>query len=106
MLFKNKPDEEKRSKLMPIRWTVAEREIINEAANARGLTPTEYIRRAALKRKTDIRYEKEIVLALRGVCSEISRLYNDSVAQGLNPDKALLAPVIEQAIAAMLRIEK
>jgi hypothetical protein len=67
---------------------------------------SEFMRRAALGRRADVRYEHKIVLALREVCDVISRLHNESVAKGLNPDKESLAVVIEEAIAAMQRISK
>lgn len=105
-LFQTKAVELKRTKRMPVLWTPAEYLIVEEAARARLLTPSEFVRRAALGRKTDVRYEKEIVLALLKISAEISRLHNESVAKGLNPQKELLEPLVEQAIAAMLRIEK
>lgn len=105
-LFQTVPDEVRKSKTILLRLTVKDAATINTSAKARNLSVTEFIRRAALGRKADLRYETEIVLALREYAQTIRDIHAAMVNQGIPPPEAEWRPAIQQAIAAMLRISK
>lgn len=105
-LFKKKPDAERRTERREIRMTKKEAEAIEASARARNLDVTQFILRAALGRRADVRYETEIVLALRDVVKALKTLHKAVVDRGLVPPEAEWRPVIKEAVAAMLRISK
>lgn len=74
-LFKTKPAHEKRTIRYPILLTEKEAETIRHAAFIRNLSVADFIRRAALGRKADVKFETEIVLALCNLVDEIKRMH-------------------------------
>lgn len=105
-LFKKKEDAEKGLKRREFRLTEEEDRQICDAAALRQLNVSEFIRRAALGRKADVRVEVEIILMLIEVVKEIRELHTAVLATGALPPEPQWQPVIDQAVAAMLRIEK
>lgn len=105
-LFTKKPAEEKRSTTSLIRWTEDEIEQVKTAAKIRNLTVSEFIRRAALGRKADVRFETQIVLALHYVVQEARILHKAMTEQGAAPPEKELLELIEGAREAMLRISR
>ena len=105
-LFKKIPDADRRSIRYEIRLNAAEEAAIKHAADIRKLSVAEYFRRAALGRRADVRYEMEIVLQLSLVVQSIREMHADLVVRGFAPTAEGFRPVIKEAIAAMLRIEK
>lgn len=104
-LFKPKPADEKRSIRYPILLTEKEAMAIRNAALIRNLSVAEFIRRAALGRKADVRYETEIVLALRDVTQAIRKMHADFVETKVLPTEfEEWRVVIQQATAAMGRV--
>lgn len=104
-LFKTKPADEKRSIRYPILLTEKEAMAIRNSALIRNLSVAEFIRRAALGRKADVRYETEIVLALREVAHAIKKMHADFVEKKILPTEFVeWRVVIQQATAAMLRV--
>lgn len=89
-----------------LRLTREEDQLIRDAAGLRQLDVSEFIRRAALGRKADVRVEVEIVLMLIEVVKEMRELHTAVVATGALPPESKWQPVIDQAVAAMLRIQK
>lgn len=77
-LFKKKEEHEKRSHVRQIRFTKKELEQIQENASIRNLDFSEYMRRTALGRKADVRFDQQIVLTLSQLVQEIRRLYKIS----------------------------
>lgn len=74
-LFKTKPAHQKRTIRYPILMTEKEAETIRQAALIRNLSVADFIRRAALGRKADVKFETEIVLALCNLVDEIKELH-------------------------------
>jgi uncharacterized protein (DUF1778 family) len=105
-LFQKKDEASARSVRRELRLTQEEDQQIRDAASLRQLDISEYIRRAALGRKADVRIEVEAILMLIEVVKDIRELHAVVVATGALPPEAQWQPVIEQAVAAMLRIEK
>lgn len=105
-LFTKKADADKRTKRYPILLTPAEDEIISHAAAIRTLSVADYFRRCALGRRADIRYEVHIVLQLTRVVQAIRAMHADLVERGIEPTAEGFRPVIQEALDAMLRIQK
>jgi uncharacterized protein (DUF1778 family) len=105
-LFQKKDEASARSVRRELRLTQEEDQQIRDAASLRQLDISEYIRRAALGRKADVRIEVEAILMLIEVVKDIRELHAVVVATGALPPEAQWQPVIDQAVAAMLRIEK
>jgi uncharacterized protein (DUF1778 family) len=105
-LFKPVPDDIRRSISIIIRLNQAEAAQIRHAADIRCLTVSDFIRRAALGRKADVRFETHIVLALHHVVQEIREMHKTYLEQGFQPPEELWLPLIKEAGAAMLRISK
>ena len=74
-LFKTKPAHEKRIIRYPILLTEQEAETIRHAALIRNLSVADFIRRAALGRKADVKFETQIVLALCSLVNEIKNMH-------------------------------
>lgn len=74
-LFKTKPAHEKRTIRYPILMTEKEAETIRHSALIRNLSVADFIRRAALNRKADVKFETEIVLALCSLVNEIKNMH-------------------------------
>lgn len=106
-LFQKIDEEQKRSIRFPILLTQKEAEKIRFSAKTRDLSVAEFIRRAALSRKADLRYEIEIVQELREVTQTIRRIHADLVEKKMSPSEIEdWLPAIEQATATMLKISK
>jgi len=105
-LFKKIPDADRRSSRCEIRLNAAEEGAIKHAAEIRNLSVAEYIRRAALGRRADVRYDMEIVLQLSLVVQSIRAMHADLVVRGMAPTAEGFRPVIQDAREAMRRIEK
>ena len=74
-LFKTKPAHQKRTIRYPILLTQKEAETIRHFALIRNLSVADFIRRAALNRKADVKFETEIVLALCSLVNEIKNMH-------------------------------
>jgi hypothetical protein len=105
-LFKKLPEAEKRTIRYEILLSQSEAEEIRTFARIRNLSVAEYMRRSSLHRRTDVRYETEMVLALREVVQAIRRLHSTFAAKDIPAPKQELGAVIDEALAAMLRICK
>lgn len=105
-LFQQKDETSTRSVRRELRLTKEEDRQIRDAAALRQIDVSDLIRRAALGRKADVRVEVEIILMLIEVVKEIRELHTAVLATGALPPEQQWQPVIDQAVAAMLRIEK
>lgn len=105
-LFKKLSEAEKRTIRYEILLSQNEAEDIRTFARIRNLSVADYMRRSSLHRRTDIRYETETVLALREAVQLIRQLHSTFVANGIAPPKHELGLLIDEALAAMLRISK
>ncbi len=105
-LFKQVPDEVRKSKSILIRVSEKEFEAIGASALIRNLSVAEFVRRAALGRKADVHFETEIVLALREVVQAIRKVYAAFMDKGIVPPVEEWRPVMKEAMNAMLRISK
>ena len=105
-LFKTKPDAERRSGRLVVRVTEEERNRIEQAASIRQLDVAEFMRRAALGRKADVRYETENGLQLINLVRAIRAIHKDMLEMKIKPPEDIWQPIVEQAVAAMLRISK
>ena len=104
-LFKPLPDAVRKNVVLHIRMSVSDAEIITAAAKARNLSVCDYMRRATLGKRTDVRYESQVVLALTAVVEAFQTLHTAVVEQGLFFEHEW-DPVIDEAVAAMRRISK
>lgn len=105
-LFKKLPKTEKRTVRYEIMLFVTEAEEIRTSARIRNLSVADFIRRAALGRRADVRFDTETVLALREVVRTIRELHTTFAAKELRLPIDRLGEVIDAALAAMLRISK
>ena len=105
-LFQKKDETSARSVRRELRLTKEEDRQIRDAAAVRQIDVSDLIRRAALGRKADVKIEVEIILVLIEVVKEIRELHACVLATGILPPEPQWQPVIDQAVAAMLRIEK
>lgn len=105
-LFEKKAESETRTFRYPVMLNAKELEAIKQAALVRNMSVAEFMRRAALGRKADVRYETQIILELRNVAQEIRNLHASYFAHEFQPPEDVLLPVIKEATAAMLRISK
>ncbi|CAG0950743.1 hypothetical protein RHDC4_00059 [Rhodocyclaceae bacterium] len=105
-LFKKVPDAERRTIPLKIMLNAAEDEAIKRAAEIRILDKSEYVRRAALGRRADVRYETEIVLALTKVTQSIRALHVDLMEKGIAPSAEAMRVIVKDARDAIRRIEK
>ena len=105
-LFTKKSDADLRTFRCSVMLNADENVAIKHAADIRHLSVADYFRRTALGKRTDVDYEMEIVLRLSTIVQTIRDLHVDLVERGLEPTAEGFRPVIDEAIAAMLRIEK
>lgn len=105
-LFKKLPDAEKRTVRYEILLTQNEAKDIRTFAQIRNLSVADFMRRASLGRRADVRYETETVLCLREIVQSIRQLHATFAAKNIPPPKDHLEVLIDQALAAMLRISK
>lgn len=104
MKFKKRTDVEKRSARIPILFTKTEEEAVRQSAENRGLSVSDFIRRTALGRKADARYEPLVILELREVALAIHALHKEYLQHGFIPPEEVLEPVILEAVAAIKRV--
>lgn len=102
-LFQKVADSEAR-KPRGFRATNKEWESIQKEASVRNLTANDYLIRAALGRRADVRIETEIIIALRDVVAAIRALHASVVELKLQPLKEEWGVIIDEACAAMRRI--
>lgn len=105
-LFKNISEENRKTKVIHVRVTLADAETITASAAARNLNVCDFVRRAALGRRADVRFETEIVLKLIDVVKAIRILHGAMVAEGIPSDEPAWGLVIDEALCAMRRISK
>lgn len=104
-LIKPVSDENRKSVAYQVRLNQAEAIAIRRSALMRNLSVAEFIRRAALGRKADVRYETEIVLALREVTQAIRKMHADFVEAKILPvEFEEWRVVIKQATEAMGKV--
>jgi hypothetical protein len=84
--------------------TIAESETIRKAAHIRSLSVAEFIRRAALGRRADVRYEDEIVRQLSTVVRVIRGMHAAYREHGIEASLEEFRPVIRAARDAILLI--
>lgn len=89
---------------MMIRLTPSEAQKIRHAADIRCLDVSEFVRRAALGRKADVRIETKIILALHHVIQDIRAMRQTLSERGVPPPDELLLQVIHAAGAAIMSI--
>lgn len=104
MLFKKKPEDQRRSSRIPVRVTMVERDKIIEAARIRALDVSEFMRRAALGRKADVRIAGDIIMELREVTKAIRELHAAYLAIGETPPEDVLRPIMDEIVKAMKRV--
>jgi hypothetical protein len=105
-LFKAVPDAVRKDTAILVRISQIENDQIRYSASIRNLSVAEFMRRAALGRKADVRYETEIVLQLSEVTRVLRGLHREMIAKGMSPPEAIWTPVMDAALAAMIRISK
>lgn len=105
-LFKQKPLSEKRRIRYEIMLSAVEAEEIRTSARIRNLSVADFMRRAAMGRRADVQFDKEIVLTLREVVQLIRQLCTTYIAAGVEVPKIEFGMLIDEALVAMKRISK
>jgi hypothetical protein len=105
-LFKKLPDAEKRTIRYEILLSQSEARDIRTFAQIRNLSVADFMRRASLGRRADVRYETETVLRLREIVQSIRQLHATYSSQGFPIPKDAWGTLMDEALAAMLRISK
>lgn len=103
-LFKKIPEENRKAKFIHVRISSTDAEIISAYAKARNLSVCDFMRRAALGRRADVRFETEIVLQLKDIIQAIRVLHTFMVERGVPPNEEAWGLVIDEALSAMRRI--
>ena len=98
--------EDRRTVRIRIWVTAAEKREIQAQALIRNLDVTQFLLRSVFHRRADVKMETEMILALREAVSAIKELHAGYLAQGLQPPEAVLAPVIDQAVEAILSLAR
>ncbi len=104
--FEKMPKAEKRTVRYEIMLSVMEAEEIRTSAKIRNLSVADFMRRAALGRRADVRFDTETVLALREVVQAIRQLHATFAAKDLRLPVDRMGELIDVALAAMLRISR
>jgi len=105
-LFQKKPAEEVRTIRYPLLLTQAEAKTIRHSAEIKNMSVAEFIRSAALRRKTDVDYETRIVLQLSDVVRLIRDIHKGMVETQIEPPKEIWPLLMDEAMDAMKRISK
>ncbi|MHB1619702.1 MAG: plasmid mobilization protein [Sulfuricella sp.] len=105
-LFKKMPPTERKTVRYEVRMTRKEADAIRASAETRCISVSDFMRRAALGRRADIRFETEIVLSIRSIVQSIRNLHATFIAQGIAPPTGELGPLLDEAIAALQRISE
>lgn len=104
-LFQKKEAADRRSVRYPILLTEKEAEAIRSAADIRNLSVAEFMRRAALGRKADVSYETAIILQLSDATRAIRAIHKAMVEMNFEPPEEIWSPIMDELLAAMLRID-
>ena len=104
-LFKKMPIEARKIFRCEIRLTATDATTISASAEARNLSMSDFMRRAALGRRADVHFETEIVVSLREVVQSIQALHAAFVRQGAPPPEAKIAELLDLARDAMLQLQ-
>lgn len=107
-----KPSSNKNPKNAPKRKSIymrlsgKEAETIKASAAAKGLTISEFIVQAALRRNSDLRYELEILDELSDIQHELALMHSNIVDHGVVPSEDDQRLLIQKTMQTLLRIEK
>lgn len=108
-LFKKKEESKKYSRRKEIMLTEEQYQQIEYSAKIRNLDISEFMRRTALGRKADVKFDQKIVLTLHQLVMAIRDLYEISEGNKTPIPAAeleLLRKLINDSGAAILRISK
>lgn len=115
--FKAVPTELKRTLRIPVRVNAEEKAQLDHAAQIRNLDTSDWLRRAGLGRKADVRYDTQIVLAITqsvqairttglDILSLAPTLANEPASAKLHQLLDEMRQAVVEAKAALLRIDK
>jgi len=102
--FKKISEHDLRSISYRIHLTETEAETIRTSAGIRNLSVADFMRKAALGRRADVRYETQIVLSLWSVDRSLRALRAAMVERGINPPDSELRPVLKEIFKATAAI--
>lgn len=105
-LFKKMPTEKLKSARLEVRASEKDALAIRGLAFSRCLSVSEFMRRAALGHRADVHFEVEIILSIREVVQSIRGMQATIITLGFQPPDDELGRVLDEALAAMLRISK
>lgn len=103
-LFKPVSDEDRKDVSILLRMCKSDAETIRHSASIRNMSVNEFIRRAALGRRADVNFETKIVVQLSDVCRAIREIHKGMLELGIAPPEEVWSPVMDEAMAAMLRV--
>lgn len=104
--YKSVAPEDRRSEFIRIRTTASEKLEIQEQALIRNLDVSKFLIRSALHRRADIKVETEMILAIREAVAAIKGLHVAYLDLGVTPPETVLAPVIDEAVEAILSLAR
>lgn len=104
-LFKKMPMEKRKISRFEIRLTAIDAATISASAEARNLSMSDFMRRAALGRRADVHFETEIVISLREVAQSIQAMHAAYVRQGAPPPDTIIGELLDLARDAMLQLK-
>ena len=104
-LFKKMPIEKRKISRCEIRLTAIDAATISASAEARNLSMSDFMRRAALGRRADVHFETEIVVSLREVVQSIQAIHAAFVKQGIPLPEAKIGELLDTARDAMLQLQ-
>ena len=105
-LFRKKPEADRKSIRYEIRMTPGEAESVQSAAKIRCISVAEFMLKASLGRRADVRFDAEIVLVIRELVQVVRQLHSQFVMQRIVPPSDLLELFLDEAISALQRISK
>ena len=105
-LFQKLPDELRASERLELRLAKTDKAKIQHAAAIRNLTVSDYVLRATLGRKAEIRYETEIVVQLVDLIRVLREIHADLKKTGRSPSLEGFRPLVDEVRAAIIRIQK
>lgn len=102
--FKKIPDASRRTVFLRIRLNASERADIQEQAQVRNLSTSDYVRRSTLHRRADVKIETKMILEVREAVMEIRKMRADYLDKGIAPPDDVLRTVLGRAEEAIMGV--
>jgi hypothetical protein len=77
---------------------------IDNRAEKSGLSVSEYVRRCALGKRIDVRYDEDVILALRDIAINVGELRNSLMALEVSFDVETLNQIAAQCVRTIRKV--